>query len=525
MFRSIFIFILFGFLFISSISAQPELDQTFGTGGKFVPNLNINGGTVDMLIEPDNKIVLVSSCANVNWGGASFCLIRLNPDGSPDMTFGPLSEQVPGQGYVYTKLPWADSNTTLPSVSRLNDGRYLAVGYATTGTSDNEILTVLVRYMPNGLRDNSFGNAGILSVNIFPGRNDYARKIMMQPDGKFLITGYSELDFTYWQFIARFNADGTLDSSFGTNGVTALNNGNLSTTGFTFKQQTDGKILVGGLSWSSAATTAYLVTRFNSNGSLDTSFGNGGLKQFPFQTSIGYADGISALDIQPDGKILALGNRNILYRLNRDGSTDTDFDVDGSIVPFAGYSTANDVKISGSGKITVIGHTDAPGIGGPFYYKVSRFMPSGTADNTFSDDGFLDIDVSNIRNEGATASAYTLDGKLVLGGKSANGSLWWNWYESFYSLAKLNAPPIQNAGISGKIINGEGKPVPNAFVTLKNGATIIASGRTNPFGYFRFQNIPTAKYYTISTRAKGSTFYDSMVLLDDTVTNYLIAGE
>lgn len=152
-------------------------------------------------------------------------------------------------------------------------------------------------------------------------------------------------------------------------------------------------------------------------------------------------------------------------------------------------------------------------------------MPSGTADNTFSDDGFLDIDVSDIRNEGATASAYTLDGKLFLGGKSATGSLLSNWAESYYSVAKLNAPPIQNAGISGKIINGEGKPVPNAFVTLKNGATIITSGRTNPFGYFRFQNIPTAKYYTISTRAKGSAFYDSMVLLDDTVTNYLIAGE
>jgi hypothetical protein len=89
----------------------------------------------------------------------------------------------------------------------------------------------------------------------------------------------------------------------------------------------------------------------------------------------------------------------------------------------------------------------------------------------------------------------------------------------------LIATPTQNVGFSGRVIKPDGKPVLNAFITLKLGSEIIGYGRTNPFGYFHFKNIQSNQTYTLSTNAKNLNFTDRSVLVDDEIANYLIVGE
>ncbi|HSK70895.1 MAG TPA: carboxypeptidase-like regulatory domain-containing protein, partial [Pyrinomonadaceae bacterium] len=146
-------------------------------------------------------------------------------------------------------------------------------------------------------------------------------------------------------------------------------------------------------------------------------------------------------------------------------------------------------------------------------------------DTNFSDDGYLEIDISDSTNDAASAVAYDSNGRIVIGGFSATGVIKSPFTNSTWSFARLIATPVHNVGFSGKIIKPDGRPVLNAFITLKSGSKIIANGRTNPFGYFHFKNIQSGQTYTLSVYSKGLTFYNRSVLVDDEIKNYLIFGE
>ncbi len=179
-----------------------------------------------------------------------------------------------------------------------------------------------------------------------------------------------------------------------------------------------------------------------------------------------------------------------------------------------------------SGKITVVGSptlTSSPG-SVTYYYRVARYLPNGAPDPNFSGDGFLDIDVDPSTSDGATAVAFDSLGRIVIGGRSAHGTVSNPFENSQFSVARLKAVSSQNVGFVGRVTNIAGIPIRNAFITLKNGSEIIGNTRTNPFGYFHLRNIQSGQTYTISIRAKNLIFDDRSVLVDDEITNYRIVG-
>ena len=181
----------------------------------------------------------------------------------------------------------------------------------------------VVRYNPDGTLDTGFGTNGIVITSISAG-SDQANDVVIQPDGKIVLAGTSSGSFA----LVRYNSNGTLDSSFGSGGIVTSTIGSGSATGTAMALQTDGKIVVAGYSYAGSYRD-FAVARYNSNGTLDTA--NFGSPNGWVVTSLSSDHEMAnAVAIQSDGRIIAGGyvksgsNEDFaLIRYNTNGSLDT----------------------------------------------------------------------------------------------------------------------------------------------------------------------------------------------------------
>ncbi len=399
---SFYIFLLIGIVLSAQVLAQPELDLTFGgTGGFTVPSPN-SGITADLAIQPDGKILTLGSCYNINEPFShTFCISRLNEDGSLDDTFGQIFQS----GYVITRVPSADSNSLSPSTGIViqNDNKILAVGYATI---QGQTHPVFARYSADGILDADFGQDGIIISPIL-GR---AFEIVNLPDGKFLIVGSDESSNSK-HLVARYSPDGIIDTSFGNNGIATLEIPGAVSLGLSIALQPDGKILTGGYLFDGSAS--FLLVRLNPDGSPDTTFDSNGYLTIGFElpAAIKREQGFLSIALQSDGRILALGSTNILYRFDSDGSLDISYDGDGSrqaLNASDGLTDPYDLVVTASGKTTVVGYRNLPHTQRfPNFtpkFRVARYLQDGSPDLSFSDDGFLDFAPQGPAACGATSA-------------------------------------------------------------------------------------------------------------------------
>lgn len=268
---------------------------------------------------------------------------------------------------------------------------------------------------PGGVLDSTFGNNGKVISNIGSrvGSSDVARAIAVQTDGKFVAGGYSydgaQKDFA----LIRYNTNGSLDSSFGSNGrlILSLSSGDDEIHGLAM--QTDGKILVGG-SANINSNGEFAIVRFNSDGSLDTSFGASGKIITPVSNDRDY---IQALAVQPDGKIVAAGvggTAFVVVRYNSDGSLDAAFDGDGKVL-IPSFNGANAVAIQTDNKIVVAGYGLDGSVYGSYYdIVIVRLNPDGSFDMSFDTDGMLTTGIN--KDDVVNAIAIQSDGKIVVAG-------------------------------------------------------------------------------------------------------------
>jgi len=483
--RLLFLTVIAAFLSTANVSAQPELDTTFnGTGNLVLQSAYF--GARDMVIQPDNKIVLVSECGTA-LGSFGFCAVRLNPDGSYDAPFG---NPPPLQHTYRLVIPY--NGSLVRGIGIQSDGKLVLVGGGSTRT-------IVMRWHADGNMDTSFGAAGgITSTDFQPGTNERGERVLIQPDGKILVAGYTDTG-SYIQFVVRFNSDGTLDSSFGSGGIVNVVLPGLWASGKSIALQRDGKILVGG-----TAGGAYLVTRFDPNGSLDPTWDGDGKVTFSNPSGAGDFEGVVSLAVQRDGRVLALGRLNVLFRLNADGSVDTSFDSDGwrTALTGAGTSDAYDFVVTAGGRITVVGMR--PGSGSFIRdYRVARYLRDGSPDLSFSDDGFIDIDVATY--DAAYTAAVDPMGRVVIAGTAGSGQIPNPFVPGVGSVVRLTAPVVP-VEITGRVVSPEGRPVAGAIMTARDDTGNIWNSVTNPFGYYRIANIPSGRSYTISVRSKRFVF-------------------
>ncbi|MCP3879389.1 MAG: hypothetical protein GY701_13515, partial [Sulfitobacter sp.] len=363
-------------------------------------------------LQSDGKMLVIGK----SWNGSDddFALTRYNTDGSLDTTFGG------GDGILTTAIGSGDDRAK--DVTVQSDGKILVTGLSHNGTDWDFALT---RYNSDGTLDTSFGGGdGILTTAIGAG-DDLAASVTMQSDGKIQVSGSSDNGSDKDLALVRYNTDGSLDTSFDGDGILTTAFGSANDFGNSVAVQSDGKILVAGTSFD-GSDWDFSLARYNTDGSLDTSFDGDG------KLTTGFAgDDASSLDlsVQGDGKILLAGYINIggnydfaLARYNTDGSLDTSFDGDGVLTTAVGSGAdfGHSLAVQSDGKILVAGRSHN---GSDDDFALVRYDTDGSLDTTFGGgDGMVTTAIGAGDDNGGQGLSVQSDGKIVVVGRSHNGT-------------------------------------------------------------------------------------------------------
>ncbi len=268
--------------------------------------------------------------------------------------------------------------------------------------------------------DTSFGSNGLAIVDVRPGYTDQVRDIVVQPDGKVLLAGESAEPgnpINSEPALVRLNADGTPDAGFGTAGVVVGDFGAaIDDTAYAVALQKDGKILLGGLRGRPDVDGA--IARYLPNGTLDASFGTGGIVTTP-----GSCGSVMDLVVQPNGRIVAalLCAGVGIARYLPDGSPDAGFGTGGVTevpLPSVGANKVTTVLLRGDGRIVVAGSGWTPVTDGDDLFAV-QLLAGGAPDPGFGNSGLAFLYHSG--GELANSAALQPDGKVVVSGGGVLG--------------------------------------------------------------------------------------------------------
>lgn len=420
----------------SLLAAPGDLDTSFGTGGKVTTTVTSDAQGINHAIaqHSDGKIIMV--------GGKDLStLIRYNVDGSLDTSFGT-------DGKVDVGFR---ANAVTIEVGTPNGDVIVVVG-----TLGNDI--AIGRYNSNGTPDAGFGSDANNEGKVFEDFNNKGggftsaegTSVAIDTNSKIVVGGYVQNGSEFEDFLVlRYNTDGTLDTTFDTDGWTSTSvQPDEQDFAYALTMQSDKIILVGATKGSQFA-----MLRYNSNGTLDTTFGTDG-KVFGASPQVGAGYGVA---IQDFSSIVVTGSKAVrdessancidsggryceysdiyLARYTLDGTLDTGFGTNGEVT-VNNNSRGNDdhgraVIIKGlSYKILVVGYSDTSThtfqgedetINRVNKFSVVSFTATGVLDTSFSDDGKDLLDFGNSQEEGRTA-LWQPDGKIVVAGPSGNST-------------------------------------------------------------------------------------------------------
>ncbi|GGF06373.1 T9SS type A sorting domain-containing protein [Flavobacterium limi] len=390
-------------------------------------------------------------------------------DGSLDTSFGT-------NGRVFTDLS-ASSNDYMQDGIQLPDNKILVAGYTTLKGLDN----VVLKYLPNGTLDVSFGTNGI-SIIEFGSDKSQIRKIATQSDGKIIIAGRSG-SLTSYATVARLNSDGTLDTTFGTNGIVTKISGTESDIQ-SLHILPDNKIIVVGYVLNDNSDIQ--VIKLNADGSFDTNFGINGVAVIDFDSlsQRAFCSVMNGEKILIGGVVSNPTESSLLLQLNSNGSIDTTFGTNGySSIQFGAnpndyYDRFLTVKVF-QNKIYAVGSRAKD----YFNYNInlSRFTIDGLLDTSFSDDGKLLIDTNNEKDFVQDLNILN-DNSILLAGVSLAS----NSNKGFLMKLNANGSYKTNFGSAGVVTNMNFIEVQKVIVNQNN--IIVVGTTTYP------SNVALAKY-------------------------------
>ena len=301
------------------------------------------------------------------------------------------------------------------------DGKIITAGSAYNGVNDD---FALARYNADGSLDASFDGDGKVTTDFAAGA-DAARAVIVQSDNKIVVAGLANNGRDNDIAVARYNADGSLDTGFATGGKLQLDLAGADDVAQSVAVQLDGKILVAGYT-GNGTERDFVVVRLNTDGSLDkTGFGTKGWTSLDFA---GGSDMAKALAVQADGKIVLAGTADqgaastqadfALARYNSDGTLDGSFAAAGKQTTDFGNSPdfAEALAIQASdGKLVLAGHSS---VGADADFALARYNTDGSPDVAFGINGKVTRDISG-GNDYANAVAIQSDGKILAAGYAA----------------------------------------------------------------------------------------------------------
>jgi uncharacterized delta-60 repeat protein len=458
-------------MLVARYNANGTIDNTFHGDGKQTTHIGGHEDVFDLAIQPDGMIVAAGRVYYFDLPTV-FALARYETDGDLDETFGVQGTQITSfggyegasattvalhsdgditaagrafnnfngdvaiatydvqglrdvDGYPVQQVTafYADDGATILLASAVQtDGKLVGAGYVWNGF-DFDFL--IARFNTDGTLDQGFGSGGYQTTEFIEDSYaiDYAQAVAIQPDGKIVVSGEQFGGGGGDVPVARYNPDGTPDSSFDSDGKVLIDFPGVFEEGNSIVIQPDGKIVIGGS--TNQIDFDFALCRLNSNGSLDGGFGAGGI----VTTTFGYQDIIYGLALQPDGKILATGNTSLpngfegfdycTVRYKTDGSVDSGFGTNGRVTTDfdGGLDFAAGIARQPDGKIVVVG--GAP-VNDQFVFGVVRYSANGVPDSGFGNSGkqttaFNGYDIAN-------AVAIENDGRIVVAGFTGNSN-------------------------------------------------------------------------------------------------------
>ena len=402
-----------------ALAAPGDLDSGFGDNGLLSLTIGLSSSSAFAVVQQsDGKLVLGGDATGL--GGQDFIGVRLAADGTPDAAFGAggiVSADFGGTGDVAF------------AVIQQSDGKLVLAGTAWTAGQVDEVSSdmALARFNADGSPDTTFGNAGLvtLDLEVF----DYAVDVLQQADGKLVVAGMTnstnELVGTGKATFARFNANGSLDNSFGSGGSVAVDFGSeLQSRADSLAQQADGMLVaVGTVRGSGLLSSDIGLMRLTADGVLDPLFDGDGMIAVDLY---GIRDEGNAVAIQPDGAIVAAGvsyesghGDPALLRVNADGSLDSTFgDAGKSVILLGSYSSLNAILVRPDNSLAATGSLQNSNFGNDMI--LMSFTSNGTLDLAYGVEGVATADFGS-GNTSADSDGFALiqqaDGKLVAVGR------------------------------------------------------------------------------------------------------------
>lgn len=390
------LFTLFSLSICFFVNAQNYvLDNTFGTSGIGYTEFNSGVLAPDYLNAaaktPDGNTVITGY---TTVGGRNYFTIAKVTETGYDTSFGGMTT---GISLLTLQSPSWPLIGEGKDIVVQTDGKIVAVGWQNINNSAyayNGSVIIVARLNSDGTLDTSFNGTGIQTINI--NGFDNANTVALQNDGKIVVGGYTKNGSIFEAIVVRLNIDGSLDTSFDTDGIVTLTTGNNDDRFNDIAIQTDGKIIACGQNSSFGSLLDFMTVRFHTNGSLDTSFNNTGIVYTNFDIS---SDIATCLTIQSDNKILVGGYTNssisgnysknlAVARYNINGSLDATFSGDGKLSVGFEYDDEiiNSISISGS-RIYLGGYYN-DGSANLNDFFIVALTSSGNFDNTYNGQGF-----------------------------------------------------------------------------------------------------------------------------------------
>jgi uncharacterized delta-60 repeat protein len=481
------------------------LDPTFGSGG-LVTSVPPRANSV--AVQADGKILAGG------YGGAAFTVDRYTPSGALDTTFG--------KGGSATVSFFSNGSGWLGGIAVDGSGKVVLAGsvYGPNGAS----YFALARLTSGGSLDPTFGKKGEV-LTALSGELD---AVVIQPDGKILVAGWGGNNAV----LARYTTSGSLDSSFGSRGVVQTTLGAAEAAFQALTLQSDGKILAGGKEWPDTINrdVRFAVARFNPNGSLDTSFGSGGQVStlIDHGADASWETGVHGLLVQGNGMIVAAGTVKNAYgtagwevalaRYDPSGNLDPAFGTGGIVLtpsPGLTQDVVRGVALQRDGKIITAGWHSGDAMG--TVCEVERYTSGGALDGTFGNGGIVTTSVLTTLDPG---NAVTLqqDGDILVVGEG--GLL--RFLPSAPQVGTFTASPNPVTAGSDVTLTASNITDANpgatvtqvAFYADRNGDGVLEPATDTLLGYAT-QSSPGVWTYTFSTAGLTSGSYTLLAQAED----------
>jgi uncharacterized delta-60 repeat protein len=395
-----------------SYAAAGNLDPTFGGDGKVTTDFtNSYDAAYSIAIQDDGKLVVVGETAS-DQRSPEFAVARYNPDGSLDPSFSKNGKR---------RTDFTPHEDVPFGVAIQADGKIVVAGTAAYDRPTSKF--ALARYNADGSRDTSFSGDGKL-MTAFTSRGDVGNALALQNDGKIVVVGDAGANGAHAKFaVARYDENGALDSTFGGDGKVRTDFTSYPEDALGVAITAQDKIVVAGGSGFDSPKERFALARYEADGSLDATFGGDG----KVTTNVAKGPDVAfVVALQTNGKIVvaggcSLGERNpkwALARYNQNGILDPSFNGDGKVITdFTPYDDgAYGMRIQTDGKIVAAGLAGNDGTG-EGNFALARYDANGSLDSSLGGDGKVTTDFAK-GFDSAWTVAIQPNGKIVAAGQA-----------------------------------------------------------------------------------------------------------